>query len=724
MAERIVPAPSLTPVAAPVDRFIAPLREKVGEDPMLALARTLEKVNPQLQQFMKGRYDDQAAAEEAEGTQAESYVDPSLALAENREGWKTMIDGQRKVDRENGTAHADRLAAASPHFRRGLYKARARRMGMALNDHLMSLYSRNPEVEVNGQMVNLQSLDDATALATWAQQETAAYAAKYGMDGIDPLLAAEVFQPLAMQAQDSLMGAHTDLRLNRYKQEYMDEMSANAGMLMTHSGTGASSVDDFILRLAGRESGGNYSSVNTLGYTGLLQFGQDRLNDYNNAHGTSYTLAQFKEDTALQDKANRWHINDIDRVIREQGFLDKGWSLDGLRAVAHLGGIGGMKKFVMTHGTANKYDPKDDYGTSLTNYYTRFAGPSVELQGQLDDAIADGIDPTKANKTIVAAVITSAIQNKDPALLATLNDIHTGSGPLGNIGWVKAEVAAAEDRIQDQLWQEESRTHVREQREREKVNIQINTDSTQAILADPYMDITPLQEAAIEAGQPDLAKAMASFQEQLIDRDFKVRSNHERIAELRIGVATGEITDEDFIKAIRTETGINFPSSVAMQLMDDFANRDRYSDTFADRQVQASISDAGKYVGEMHAYNDGMIRVPGTAKAQEAEAFMRNNILDFIRENPEAGVAAVREYAYKQLEFIQKSPIWKPTRQENPDYIPQQRSYGQTIELTTAVVTSVNKPETLTPEQAQLIAAAAKAQGLTTKEYMAQFGAN
>mgnify|MGYP003328986860 FL=1 len=43
---------------------------------------------------------------------------------------------------------------------------------------------------------------------------------------------------------------------------------------------------------------------------------------------------------------------------------------DGLRAVAHLGGKAGMKKFVQSKG---EYNPSDELGTSLQEYYERFS---------------------------------------------------------------------------------------------------------------------------------------------------------------------------------------------------------------------------------------------------------------------------------------------------------------------------------------------------------------
>jgi hypothetical protein len=66
-----------------------------------------------------------------------------------------------------------------------------------------------------------------------------------------------------------------------------------------------------------------------------------------------------------------WHISDIDRVIRENDLLRQGYNLDGLRAVAHLGGINGMLRYARSGG---RHNPSDKFGTSLNDYYNRFSG--------------------------------------------------------------------------------------------------------------------------------------------------------------------------------------------------------------------------------------------------------------------------------------------------------------------------------------------------------------
>ena len=131
---------------------------------------------------------------------------------------------------------------------------------------------------------------------------------------------------------------------------------------------------DFLERLTHSESSGDSTAETTIAdgrrYVGALQFGDARLQDYKKATGSSFTQDEFKANSTLQDKVAAWHIADIDKTIDGLGINIDGYDRDGLRAVAHLGGKGGMKKFVRSNG---EYNPSDELGTSLQDYYDKFA---------------------------------------------------------------------------------------------------------------------------------------------------------------------------------------------------------------------------------------------------------------------------------------------------------------------------------------------------------------
>ena len=105
-------------------------------------------------------------------------------------------------------------------------------------------------------------------------------------------------------------------------------------------------------------------------FVGSLQFGEARLSDYQKATGTRFTQDEFIADKGLQDAVAEWHIADIDKAIDALGDEATGYDRDGLRAVAHLGGVGGMKKYVRSKG---EYNPADELGTSLQSYYDKFS---------------------------------------------------------------------------------------------------------------------------------------------------------------------------------------------------------------------------------------------------------------------------------------------------------------------------------------------------------------
>ncbi len=125
--------------------------------------------------------------------------------------------------------------------------------------------------------------------------------------------------------------------------------------------------------LAFKESGGNYFSINTLGYLGKYQFGIGTLQ----LMGV-YNATKFLEDPELQEKVfasnlsrNKWILRrDIPRFT---GKRVKGVEIteSGILAAAHLAGAGNVKKFLRSGGT---YDIVDAYGTSISEYLAKFRG--------------------------------------------------------------------------------------------------------------------------------------------------------------------------------------------------------------------------------------------------------------------------------------------------------------------------------------------------------------
>ena len=144
--------------------------------------------------------------------------------------------------------------------------------------------------------------------------------------------------------------------------------------------TRSPSQGSFLARLTQSESSGNSQAEITIAdgrrFVGKLQFGEARLADYKKATGKTFTQDDFKANEALQDEVAQWHFQDIDKSIDALGDAAKGYDRDGLRAASHIAGVGGMTQFVKSGG---KYNPADELGTSLQNYYDKFSSNGGDL---------------------------------------------------------------------------------------------------------------------------------------------------------------------------------------------------------------------------------------------------------------------------------------------------------------------------------------------------------
>lgn len=734
MAERIVPNPSLTAVATPVDRFVAPLRQQAApSNTMLELGKALQSVNPAIQGYIQQRYTDKAQTEEAQGQLAESYIDPSVELEKNRQGWNEVINRQRQADKATGRNTADKLAAASPHFRRGIYKARAARLGRGLDDYLSMAYSRNPTLEYNGQTVQLHDVDDQAALQMWVQQQTNDYVERFGLNELDPVLVAEVFSPFAAAAQEKIAGTHTGLRLDRYQTEYLEEMSAGVGIALT-SETGNSEADVFLRRLIGAESGGRRDVVNPLGYTGLFQFGAERLADFNRATGKSYTLADLKGEgsEARQHEVARWHIADIDATIDAEGFLDKGWSRDGLRAVAHLGGKGGMKQFVMTGG---EYNPDDGYihpktgkkvkGTKLSDYYNRFASAAGELQDRMDAAVRDGVNPSKVNTAIVDGVITESITARDETMLDVLDQIDAGSGPLGNIGWVKQKVAAARDRITDLAYQDEQRERTRTAWEREETARSIMVDVFPNLINDPInYDPTEAYNAALASGNPELAKSIYTMQKSMAEDAYKITTDPVVFTDLRRRIAMTsdprELNQIVLDASHYVNTGLLSASDFA-SLVDDRETRQRYANFFDNSEVNSEFRWLESTIKDRFAVLDenGFTTRGGYEESKMARDRAHSLFKNWLAKNPDATLPDAQEAAREIVNSIADDKRFVNTSPEAPT--------PQKMQQATPTIDIQNlEPATIeffqTPDGAAKLGDLAKALGMSPNELGAKLG--
>jgi len=209
---------------------------------------------------------------------------------------------------------------------------------------------------------------------------------------------------------------------------------------------------DFQSALGASESGNDPSKVNGQGFVGQYQFGAPRLAElglYQPAQGENLKANQwqgtfsvpgmpqvksvndFLSSPQAQSIAFKTHLENIDQNIAQTPGAQQ-FDPNGLRAVAHLGGIGGMQNFIRTGG---QFNPADANGTSLSNYYSRFSGaaaPSAQGPGPMVPGGRSGApapDPqllaqsnslmARAKQSELIRGLGIPVQTDDPAALRT-----------------------------------------------------------------------------------------------------------------------------------------------------------------------------------------------------------------------------------------------------------------------------------------------------------------
>lgn len=130
--------------------------------------------------------------------------------------------------------------------------------------------------------------------------------------------------------------------------------------------------------VAYKESRGNYTIVNTLGYLGKYQFGRTTLERFK-IHNTR----EFLQNPELQEQAfislcevNKWILRK--EIKRFEGKTISGIEIteSGILAAAHLAGAGNVKKFLRSNGSDCF---SDAFGSSLKTYLRRFADYDVSF---------------------------------------------------------------------------------------------------------------------------------------------------------------------------------------------------------------------------------------------------------------------------------------------------------------------------------------------------------
>ena len=139
------------------------------------------------------------------------------------------------------------------------------------------------------------------------------------------------------------------------------------------------SLADFKFALAEKESSNNWRKYNPFGYIGKFQFGEAALDVTGYGH---ISFLDFIDNPSIFPEKDQETA--MDSLLRFNAFILQDYINDfvgtsildtipvtkiGLLAASHLAGPGNVKRFLNTNG---RYNPKDQFGTRLSDYLGNF----------------------------------------------------------------------------------------------------------------------------------------------------------------------------------------------------------------------------------------------------------------------------------------------------------------------------------------------------------------
>jgi len=214
--------------ARPVDTFVAPpsVLPKTG---IMALAETLQSINPAIQTFLNVRLEKAIEKEEAEGTE--------LAIEDAVTNFKPIV---KNIKKTNGEDAARRLIGGSIFADRAYQKTKAEILGSNLKSTLSNSYSTT---QINGKSLNAFSLE-SPEFQSWLESEKSKVVDQLG--DINPVYANKYFLPKLAETTAFITSSHVQ-RHQEYNLEKLKNLAVPLvkGLIVSDDDTDLQLISNF-----------------------------------------------------------------------------------------------------------------------------------------------------------------------------------------------------------------------------------------------------------------------------------------------------------------------------------------------------------------------------------------------------------------------------------------------------------------------------------------------
>ncbi len=263
------------------------------------------------------------------------------------------------------------------------------------------------------------------------------------------------------------------------------------------------------------------------------------------------------------------------------------------------------------------------------------AGPMI--QQILDENYKNGLSGTVSNEIAAKAIARKAELSLDPSFLDTLDNINTGSGTLGQIGWVKDLRHDTESKIYQQT---EHNDRVSQKAHEDATKAASNaglTEGFQALIDNPTNDIKPILKKLAEV-DPKAAQELYSWQQTQINGKDKLNIDEHLEVFMAGEVYEGRGSRKDILAA-HGEGLISTPA--ATKMMENIGREKEYSSIIKN----PFISDLHRTLGTTIRGSDANFKEVDAVNASRAQNMFLESMINYRAAHPDADDLELLNYS-------------------------------------------------------------------------------
>ncbi len=280
---------------------------------------------------------------------------------------------------------------------------------------------------------------------------------------------------------------------------------------------------------------------------------------------------------------------------------------------------------------------------------------ATKIAGIVNQHVANGLNGQVANKLVAQAVVRHAIDTEDLTALDILSEVPSGSGTVGQIGFVKDMVASARDQIASAQMHGARLGNLEKAAKRTEAINSIRSQAYAKIADNPYAD-TKKEFADLNALDPDEAAKVESFRTSYLgslNAQNKVIESGPLKTSMIVEALHGRLTEDDVTTAV--EDG-RIDADTAKDLLTNHMPKGKgMKDVFQDPMI-IRISNGMKSTIKG---NDMNFTIRGSALAEQAEEVLMRGMSSFKEQHPKATSKEIWKEATELRQMILEQPEFR-----------------------------------------------------------------